>query len=30
MPHPERMSEPAHGGVDGRKVFDALVAGAAS
>jgi phosphoribosylformylglycinamidine synthase I len=29
MPHPERMSEPAHGGVDGRKLFDALLAGAA-
>jgi phosphoribosylformylglycinamidine synthase subunit PurQ / glutaminase len=25
MPHPERMSEPAHGGLDGKKIFDALV-----
>jgi phosphoribosylformylglycinamidine synthase subunit PurQ / glutaminase len=25
MPHPERMSEPALGGTDGRKIFDALL-----
>jgi phosphoribosylformylglycinamidine synthase len=25
MPHPERMSEAAHGGLDGKKLFDALV-----
>jgi phosphoribosylformylglycinamidine synthase len=25
MPHPERMSEPLHGGVDGRALFDAVV-----
>jgi phosphoribosylformylglycinamidine synthase len=24
MPHPERMSEAAHGGLDGKKLFDAL------
>lgn len=28
MPHPERMSEPVHGGVDGRALFDALLAAA--
>jgi phosphoribosylformylglycinamidine synthase I len=27
MPHPERMSEVAHGGTDGRKVFAAVLAG---
>jgi phosphoribosylformylglycinamidine synthase len=26
MPHPERMIEPAHGGSDGRRLFEALVA----
>ena len=26
MPHPERMIEPAHGGTDGRRLFEALVA----
>lgn len=26
MPHPERMSEPVHGGVDGRLLFDAALA----
>jgi len=25
MPHPERMSEPAHGGTDGRRLFEGLV-----
>ena len=25
MPHPERMSEPLHGGVDGRRIFEAAV-----
>jgi phosphoribosylformylglycinamidine synthase len=25
MPHPERMVEPAHGGTDGRRLFDGLV-----
>jgi len=25
MPHPERMSEPAHGGIDGRRLFDAVL-----
>jgi phosphoribosylformylglycinamidine synthase subunit PurQ / glutaminase len=25
MPHPERMSEEAHGGLDGKRIFDALV-----
>jgi phosphoribosylformylglycinamidine synthase len=30
MPHPERMSEPALGGTDGRKPFDALLAWCAS
>ncbi|MBM4375297.1 MAG: phosphoribosylformylglycinamidine synthase subunit PurQ [Deltaproteobacteria bacterium] len=29
MPHPERMSEPAHGGSDGRRLFDALLSSAA-
>jgi phosphoribosylformylglycinamidine synthase subunit PurQ / glutaminase len=26
MPHPERMIEPAHGGSDGRRLFEALLA----
>jgi phosphoribosylformylglycinamidine synthase subunit PurQ / glutaminase len=26
MPHPERMSEPLHGGTDGRSLFDAVAA----
>ncbi|WP_419814893.1 phosphoribosylformylglycinamidine synthase subunit PurQ [Glacieibacterium sp.] len=26
MPHPERMAEDAHGGTDGRRLFDGLVA----
>jgi phosphoribosylformylglycinamidine synthase len=26
MPHPERMIEPAHGGADGRRLFEGLVA----
>jgi len=26
MPHPERMIEPAHGGTDGRRLFEALAA----
>ncbi len=26
MPHPERMFEPAHGGVDGRRLFEGLIA----
>ena len=26
MPHPERMIEPAHGGIDGRRLFEGLVA----
>jgi phosphoribosylformylglycinamidine synthase len=26
MPHPERMIEPAHGGTDGRRLFEGLVA----
>lgn len=26
MPHPERMVEPAHGGTDGRRLFEGLVA----
>jgi phosphoribosylformylglycinamidine synthase subunit PurQ / glutaminase len=26
MPHPERMSEAAHGGIDGRRLFEALAA----
>jgi phosphoribosylformylglycinamidine synthase I len=30
MPHPERMSEPAHGGEDGKKLFDAVLAGGAA
>ena len=25
MPHPERMIEPAHGGIDGRRLFEALL-----
>lgn len=25
MPHPERMSEDAHGGLDGKRIFEALV-----
>ena len=25
MPHPERMIEPAHGGSDGRRLFEGLV-----
>ena len=25
MPHPERMSEPLHGGEDGRHLFEAVV-----
>ena len=25
MPHPERLAEPAHGGVDGRRLFEALL-----
>lgn len=29
MPHPERMSEPTHGGTDGRKLFEAVVANTA-
>jgi phosphoribosylformylglycinamidine synthase subunit PurQ / glutaminase len=27
MPHPERMSEPAHGGIDGRRLFEAVLGG---
>ncbi|AUW57032.1 phosphoribosylformylglycinamidine synthase subunit PurQ [Sphingobium sp. SCG-1] len=27
MPHPERMIEPAHGGTDGRRLFEGLVEG---
>ena len=27
MPHPERMIEPAHGGVDGRRLFESAVKG---
>ena len=27
MPHPERVVEPAHGGTDGRRLFEGLVAG---
>jgi phosphoribosylformylglycinamidine synthase len=30
MPHPERMSEPFHGGADGRTIFDAVVRAAKS
>jgi phosphoribosylformylglycinamidine synthase len=30
MPHPERMSEPTHGGEDGRLLFEAFIASAAS
>ncbi len=26
MPHPERMSEAAHGGLDGKRIFEALIA----
>lgn len=29
MPHPERMVEPAHGGTDGRRMFESLVAAVA-
>lgn len=29
MPHPERQSEPLHGGTDGRRLFEAVVASAA-
>jgi phosphoribosylformylglycinamidine synthase len=25
MPHPERMIEPAHGGKDGRRLFEGLL-----
>ncbi len=25
MPHPERISEAAHGGLDGRRLFEGLV-----
>jgi phosphoribosylformylglycinamidine synthase len=25
MPHPERMIEPAHGGTDGRRLFEGLI-----
>ena len=25
MPHPERVSEPLHGGTDGKAIFDSLV-----
>jgi phosphoribosylformylglycinamidine synthase I len=27
MPHPERLCEPAHGGTDGRRLFESVVAG---
>ena len=27
MPHPERMIEPAHGGSDGRKLFESVLHG---
>jgi len=27
MPHPERMIEPAHGGTDGRRLFEGLLEG---
>ena len=27
MPHPERLSDPAHGGTDGRALFEGLMAG---
>lgn len=30
MPHPERMSEPLHGGEDGRHLFEAIVRAAAA
>lgn len=26
MPHPERLSDPAHGGIDGRRLFEGLLA----
>ncbi len=26
MPHPERLSDPAHGGIDGRRLFEGLMA----
>ncbi|HWW64451.1 MAG TPA: phosphoribosylformylglycinamidine synthase subunit PurQ [Sphingomonadaceae bacterium] len=29
MPHPERMIDPAHGGTDGRRLFEGLIAGIA-
>jgi phosphoribosylformylglycinamidine synthase len=25
MPHPERVVEPAHGGTDGRRLFEGLL-----
>ena len=25
MPHPERVVEPAHGGIDGRRLFEGLL-----
>jgi len=25
MPHPERVIEPAHGGTDGRRLFEGLL-----
>ena len=28
MPHPERLSDPAHGGTDGRRLFESLMASA--
>jgi phosphoribosylformylglycinamidine synthase len=28
MPHPERMVEPAHGGIDGKAIFEALAGSA--
>jgi phosphoribosylformylglycinamidine synthase len=30
MPHPERMSEPLHGGEDGRAIFEAVIRSAAA
>lgn len=30
MPHPERMSEPLHGGEDGRAIFEAVITSAAA
>jgi len=30
MPHPERMIEPAHGGTDGRALFESVIAGLVS